>query len=154
MGRPDPSLPLGAFVKLMRAAAAVSARVHEPLAAEGLTPSQFGVLEALYHKGPLCRRDLAAKILKTGGNITQVVDHLERRGWVVRRRDHEDRRIVTVHLTDEGRSVIERVYPKMEASIVQHMSVLAPEELEALSRLAKKLGLAASAAQTATESKP
>ncbi|HSH69252.1 MAG TPA: MarR family transcriptional regulator [Deferrisomatales bacterium] len=137
----DAELASGAFIKLLRASSAVSTRAHRPLAQEGLSESQFGVLEALYQRGPLCRRDLAEKILKTGGNITMVVDNLVKRAWVVRKRDQEDRRVVTIHLTAAGRAVIERVYPLMERSIAREMSVLSAEQLATLSILCRKLGL-------------
>lgn len=133
-------LALGAFVKLMRASSSVSARAHRPLAGESLSESQFGVMEALLHRGPLCQRDLAAKILKTGGNVTLVVDNLQRQGLVERRRDQQDRRLVTVHLTDQGREVIERVYPRMVEAIVQEMKVLSSEELATLADLCRRLG--------------
>lgn len=141
MDSPDDVLALGAFVKLMRASSSVSTRVHRPLLREGLSESQFGAMEALLHLGPLCQRDLAAKILKTGGNITMVVDNLQKQGWVVRHRDQQDRRIVTVHLTDAGRAMIERVYPVVAASIVREMSVLSREERAALAGLCRTLGL-------------
>src|SRR5512137_147164 len=83
---------LNTFTKLMRAAESVTSRVHRVLAAPKLTISQFGVLEALYHKGPLCQKDIAAKILKSTGNITLVIDNLEKNGLVRRERDSEDRR--------------------------------------------------------------
>ena len=91
---------LNTYTKLMRAAESVTGRVHRVLAAPRLTISQFGVLEALYHKGPLCQRDIAAKILKSTGNITLVIDNLEKQGLVKRERTSEDRRYLTVKLTE------------------------------------------------------
>jgi MarR family 2-MHQ and catechol resistance regulon transcriptional repressor len=69
-------LALNTYTKLMRAAETVTGRVGRTMTAAGLTISQFGVLEALHHKGPLCQRDIAAKILKSTGNITLVIDNL------------------------------------------------------------------------------
>ncbi|PLX45762.1 MAG: MarR family transcriptional regulator [Deltaproteobacteria bacterium] len=137
----DKGLALKTFIKLMRASASISARSHRPLADEGVSESQFGVLEALYQLGPLCRRDLIEKILKTGGNITLVVDNLEKHGLVERTRSSADRRRVTIALTPKGREVIERVYPKIEESISREMSILKSEEMETLSALLKKVGL-------------
>ena len=73
---------LGAYVKLLRAGRAVLARVEPRLAAAGLTPTQFGVLEAILHKGPLGQRELGRKVLTSPGNMTDVVDKLEARGLV------------------------------------------------------------------------
>ncbi|PLX39714.1 MAG: MarR family transcriptional regulator [Deltaproteobacteria bacterium] len=141
MERKNKALALKTFIKLMRASASISGRAHTPLSEEGVSDSQFGVLEALYQLGPLCRRDLIEKILKTGGNITMVVDNLEKQGLVERSRSSEDRRRVTIALTTKGREVIERVYPRMEESISREMSILDEEELETLSALLKKVGL-------------
>lgn len=111
------------------------------MSAAGLTISQFGVLEALHHKGPLCQRDIAAKILKSTGNITLVIDNLEKQGMVKRERTSEDRRYLTVRLTAQGEKLIATAFANVEAAIVTEMSALAADELEDLGRLCKKLGL-------------
>lgn len=132
---------LNSYTKLMRAAESVTSRTSRPMAAAGLTISQFGVLEALLHKGPLCQRDIAAKILKSTGNITMVIDNLEKQGLVRRERDMEDRRYLTVHLTEKGTTLINKVFADVEASIVAEMSALSAEEQEQLGSLCKKLGV-------------
>ena len=132
---------LNTYTKLMRAAESVTGRVNRFMAAADLTISQFGVLEALYHKGPLCQRDIAAKILKSTGNITLVIDNLEKRGLVRRERDTTDRRYLTVYLTDTGTALIAKTFADVEAAIVAEMAVLELEEQELLGALCKKLGL-------------
>jgi MarR family 2-MHQ and catechol resistance regulon transcriptional repressor len=132
--------PLNTYTKLMRAAESVTARVSRSMAEADLTISQFGVLEALYHKGPLCQRDIAVKILKSTGNITLVIDNLEKRGLVRRERDNADRRYLTVHLTDSGTQLIGPVFSRVEEAIVAEMASLTSEEQELLGRLCKKLG--------------
>ncbi len=131
---------LDAYIKLQRAAGSVMARVHRHLAEERLSASQFGVLEALYHLGPLSQRELGTKILRSSGNITMVVDNLERRGLVTRNRGGEDRRMVTVRPTAEGRRLIREVFPRHAGGILREMSVLSPAEQEELGRLCRKLG--------------
>ena len=84
-------LALDAYIKLMRAADSITARAHLVLP-DGVTLTQFAALEALYHLGPLFQSELAAKLLKSGGNLTLVVDNLERDGFVSRTRDAADRR--------------------------------------------------------------
>lgn len=132
---------LNSYTKLMRAAESVTARTSRPMTAADLTISQFGVLEALLHKGPLCQRDLAAKILKSSGNMTMVIDNLEKRGLVRRERDSADRRYLTVQLTDSGRELIVTVFSEVREAIVAEMGVLSAVELEQLGTLCKKLGL-------------
>ncbi|HYC72457.1 MAG TPA: MarR family transcriptional regulator [Opitutaceae bacterium] len=131
---------LNAFIKLQRAAESVSARVHAVLPA-GLTVTQFGVLEALYHIGPLCQGELAEKLLRSGGNLTLVVDNLEKAGYVARERDPADRRFVVVKLTDPGHRFIADLFPKVVANVVREMSPLSATELNDLGRLCKKIGL-------------
>lgn len=132
---------LNTYTKLMRAAESVTTRVNRFMTAANLTISQFGVLEALYHKGPLCQRDIAAKILKSTGNITLVIDNLEKGGLVRRERDSDDRRYLTVHLTENGTTLITKVFSDVEAAIVAEMASLSENEQELLGNLCKKLGL-------------
>ena len=132
---------LDAFIKLIRAANSVSARVEARLSDIELTVSQFGVLEALYHLGPLFQKDLGRKILKSGGNITMVVDNLEKRGLVVRTRDEKDRRHISVAITPKGQTVIRSFFPGHVERIVREMAALTKAEQEELGRLCKKVGL-------------
>src|ERR1700722_5177511 len=90
---------LNAYITLTRAANTLGADLANQLESEGLTTSQFGTLEALHHLGPLCQHTIAEKLLKSGGNITLVIDNLEKHGWVRRERGKDDRRMVRVHLT-------------------------------------------------------
>ncbi len=150
-GVDDPAVEeaVRAYVKLMRAARAVTASIEHRLAARGLTTTQLGVLEALLHKGPLTHRELGRKVLTSAGNMTDVVDKLEARGLVRRVRDIADRRQVRVELTDDGRSMIERVFPCHAADLARAMSGLDQDELRTLGDLLRRLGMAA--AQSASE---
>ena len=131
---------LGAFVKLMRASESVSADVHSPLSEIGLTISQFGVLEALYHLGPLCQKELAEKILKSSGNMTMVVGNLEKRGLLTRKRSDEDGRYFVITLSDKGKDLIKAIFPDHVQRISERMSRLSADEIEIFSSLCKKLG--------------
>jgi MarR family 2-MHQ and catechol resistance regulon transcriptional repressor len=131
---------LNAFIKLQRSAESVSVRIHAILP-EGLTITQFGVLEALHHLGPLCQSELAEKLLKSGGNLTLVVDNLEKAGYVLRERDAADRRFVVVKLTDKGQAFIAALFPKVVAKVTREMGALSSTELNDLGRLCKKVGL-------------
>ena len=135
----DERSTLGAFVKLIRASESISTDVHRHLAGVDLSISQFGVLEALYHLGPMCQKDIAGKILKSAGNITMVIDNLEKRDLVIRKRSSEDRRYYEISLTEKGRLLIAEIFPAHAAGIRERMSLLSAEELEILSRLLKKL---------------
>jgi len=132
---------LDAFIKLMRATDSINNRLNRQLSDVGLTISQFGVLEALLHLGPLNQKALGEKLLKSGGNITLVIDNLEKSGWVERHQDPEDRRSMLIHLTDEGEEFISNYFPKHLERIISEFEVLSDEELEQLGNICKKLGL-------------
>ena len=133
---------LDVYIKLSRASGAVEARINRHLKDYGLTPSQFGVLEALYHLGPLHQHELATKILKSSGNLTLVIDNLVKRGLVERERDETDRRCVTVCLTEVGDQLINDIFPRHVERVVDVIGVLAPKEQHQLGMLCRKLGLA------------
>jgi MarR family 2-MHQ and catechol resistance regulon transcriptional repressor len=131
---------LGAYVKLLRASETVQSEAMRSLAEEDITPSQFAVLEALYHVGPMCLSVLADKILKSSGNLTMVVGNLEKRGLVTRQQSRDDRRFVSAAITDKGKKLIARVFPEHADRIAELMSRLTPREQETLAELCRKLG--------------
>ena len=132
---------LNAFIKLMRATESLNNRLNRFHAEADLTVSQFGVLEALLHLGPLNQKALGEKLLKSGGNITLVIDNLEKSGWVERQQDPEDRRSMLIHLTPEGHNHIAQYFPEHLERLVEEFDVLSNKELEQLSTICKKLGL-------------
>jgi MarR family 2-MHQ and catechol resistance regulon transcriptional repressor len=132
---------LDTYIKLLRGSQALNERLTPLLEDAGLSGSQFGVLEALYHLGPLCMKALAEKILRTSGNLTLVIKNLERDGLVNRKQEANDRRYFTIHLTEKGKKLIERVFPKHVQELTDAMSALEVGEQQELARLAKKLGL-------------
>jgi MarR family transcriptional regulator, 2-MHQ and catechol-resistance regulon repressor len=144
-GISDPTLigSLRAYVKLLRASKAVLARLERRLGAERLTTTQLGVLEAILHKGPLTQRELGRKVLTSAGNMTDVLDKLERRGLVRRTRMPADRRNMCVELAPAGRTLIERVFPAHARDIAEAMAGLSCDELDQLGSLLRKLGLCA-----------
>ena len=131
---------LDTFIKLTRCTNSVLGRLADRNTVGDLTWSQFAVLEALYHLGPMTQGEVSAKVLKSGSNITTVIDNLERDGLVRRERDATDRRVIHVHLTDKGSQKIEAVLPGHVAALVDEFSILSPKEQETLGELCKKLG--------------
>lgn len=132
---------LDVYIKLTRAAESVNTRINRRLVDLKLTISQFGVLEALYHLGPMHQNELGQKILRSSGNMTMVIDNLGKRGLVERCRNEDDRRYIRVSLTDKGRKLIQDYFPQHVQGVVEEVSVLTPEEQAELQRLCKKLGL-------------
>lgn len=141
-GTAEETLALDCYIKLFRAAESVGQRINAHLRDYDLTTSQFGVLEALYHMGPMQSGELGQKILKTSGNMTMVIDHLEKRGLVTRQRRTDDRRCVEIHLTEQGRVLIEAIWPAHLAGVVAALSTLTTAEQTQLAALSRTLGLA------------
>lgn len=131
---------LDAFVKMKRAVNSVTTGALEPVRSAGLTESQFGVLEALYHLDSLCQKELAEKVLRSPANLTSVIDNLEGRELVERRRHSEDRRVVTIILTPAGRRLVASVLPAHVGKLVEAFSVLDVEEQDRLGELCRRLG--------------
>jgi MarR family transcriptional regulator, 2-MHQ and catechol-resistance regulon repressor len=131
---------LSAYINLVRASDSILAKTTVHLEGLGVTTGQFAVLEALLHLGPMCQHTLGKKLLRSGGNVTLVVDNLERHGWVRRERQVNDRRMVEIHLTPKGRRLITRVFPEHAKMVAKVMSELSAAEQEQLRKIARKLG--------------
>ena len=147
-GKPNEVLALDTLIKLSRSMSAVGARLLPPLQRDfGMTESQLGVLEALRHLGPLNQGRLCQKLLRSGSNLTTVIDNLERDGLVRRERDANDRRVQVVHLTEKGEERITSAFPHHAARAAEVFSVLTEAEQRELGRLLRKLGRAQRTAQ-------
>ena len=141
-GSQDEVRALNALINLTRASEGFAASLQRELAGKRLTPSQFGILEALLHLGPVCQGELGDKLLRSGGSMTSVVEGLEKRGLVERRRDGTDKRFVTVRLTGEGKRLIGGIFPEHARTVAQQFSALTAPEQEELRRLCRKVGRA------------
>lgn len=139
-GTDEEKLTLNAFIKLMRASESLNGRLSRHLSDANLTVSQFGTLEALLHLGPLNQRELGQKLLKSGGNITLVIDNLQKNGLVEKKTDPNDRRAVIISLTNKGRTFIEEFFPQHLAKIKEEFRCLSIKEREQLAGICKKLG--------------
>ena len=141
-GSQDEVRALSALINLMRAAEAFSTSLQREAAVTGLTGSQFGILEALLHLGPVCQGELAGKLLRSGGSVTSVVGGLEKKGLVQRRRDGSDKRFVTVNLTIKGAKLISGIFPDHAKTVARQFGALTAPEQDELRRLCRKLGKA------------
>jgi MarR family 2-MHQ and catechol resistance regulon transcriptional repressor len=128
------------WVVLSRAHDAVAAHSQADIARHGLTPAEFGVLEALYHKGPLLLGEVQRKILVTSGGVTYLVDRLAAKGLVERRRCPTDRRAAYAALTPGGEALIREIFPDHGAAIARALAGLTAEEKEQATHLLRTLG--------------
>jgi MarR family transcriptional regulator, 2-MHQ and catechol-resistance regulon repressor len=129
------------FLVMWKAVHAVEAYAQHSIADLEMCGSDFAVLEALLHKGPLPINEIGKKVLLTSGSITVAVDRLESKGLVERRASGTDRRAKIVHLTKAGKELIARVYADHAADMERLASAsLTRAERETLIRLLKKIG--------------
>src|ERR1700738_3166478 len=129
------------FLVLWKASRAAQAYAEKSILELEMCGSDFAVLEALFHKGPLPVNEIGKKVLLTSGSITVAVDRLEAKGLVERRAHGTDRRARIVHLTKEGRKVIARVYADHAADMERLASgSLTKQERKTLLLLLKKMG--------------
>lgn len=131
------------FVVLSRAATAVHRRLHCEIDLHDLTLTEFSILEALYHKGPLLLGDVQRKILLSSGGVTYTIDRLVEKGLVERRECSSDRRARYAALTPKGEALISEIFPGHAARIEETMSVLSAREQSELIELLRRLGLSA-----------
>lgn len=132
------------WVVLARAFDSVERHSRASIARFGLGTTEFGVLEALYHKGeqPVC--DVQRRILVESSSTTYVVDKLVRRGLVRRRHSTADRRVILLSLTSAGRRLMRDIFPSHAAAIRHAVAALSPREQARAARLLRNLGLGAS----------
>ncbi len=138
---------------LARCYKALSSRVEQSVADAGLCLTDFMILEALLHKGPLTITEIQGKILLASGSMTAAVDRLEKKGTIVRLFVKEDRRARLLQLTKPGHKLIERVYEEHKAAFEGLMGVLSDREMQQAYVSLKRLGLHAAGSRTEANSR-
>ncbi|OLO39058.1 MarR family transcriptional regulator [Alkalihalophilus pseudofirmus] len=136
----DQELSLKSFIVLSRAHRAVSDRVEEDIRRYGLNPTEFAVLELLYHKGDQPIQQIGKKVLLASGSITYVVDKLEKKNLLVRRSCPKDRRVTHAAITEDGIDLMNKIFPTHKEAIEKIFSSLSSDEKLTMINLLKKLG--------------
>ena len=134
-------LALGMWVKLARASSTFGKLTAADIDRYGLTPPQFSVIETLGHLGPMRMGGFCSKLLTSGGNITVVIDNLEKDHLVERVPSHEDRRAILIRLTAKGEKLFKEIFVQHAQFVTKIASVLSEDEQIQLSVLLKKLGM-------------
>ena len=142
---PEHEVALKLWVVLARAFTAVTRQMEAEVARHGLTIAEFGVLEALMHKGPLLLGDIQRKLLVSSGGSTYLVDRLAAKGLVERRDCPKDRRARYVVLTPAGDELITRVFPEHARRVSQVLAGLTEQEQVQATALLRALGRSAAA---------
>lgn len=138
--RDEIELSLKLFIVLSRAHRKINDSANKSIAEFNLNPTEFAVLELLYHKGNQPLQHIGEKILIASGSITYVVDKLEKKGLVVRNPCSADRRVIYAEITDSGNTLMNEIFPIHEQFLHEQMSDLSNEEKNFLIHLLKKIG--------------
>lgn len=91
---------------------------------------QLNCLIALYEKGPLPPSRIARQIMLKSSTLTGVIDRLEFKGFVKRTRSSPDRRVITIELTETGKTLAQNAPPPIQQTIVDGLKRLTPDQLE------------------------
>lgn len=137
----DIEVSLKTWVKLARTFSTIYRKASENIKSFGLTLPQFAVIEALGHLGPLKVGDICNKMLATGGNMTLIIDNLEKLEMVRRVPSKKDRRVILIELTDKGQKIFDDYFIQHAEYIKNTFSILSLEEQKMLGSLLGKLGL-------------
>ena len=135
-----PNLNLKALTVLVRAADALHELIKKDVGQYGLNPTEFSVLELLYHRGRQPIQLIGKKVLIASSSITYVIDKLETKQYVVRQACPEDRRVTFAELTDQGRQLMDEIFPKHEQVINQAFEGMEQQEMEEMIETVKKIG--------------
>lgn len=129
------------YIVLSRANKAINEVTNQFFQDKGLNPTEFAVLELLYHKGRQPLQQIGNKILLASGSITYVIDKLEKRGYLKRVSCPSDRRVTYADITEEGTKFMQKLFPEHEKNLHELLNVLTSEEKDTAIELLKKLGL-------------
>lgn len=141
---PTHELALKLWVVLARAHSAVERHAQAHVQLHGLTLPEFGILEALYHKGPLLLGEVQRKILVSSGGVTYLIDRLVAKGLVERRDCPNDRRARYAALTPDGEALIQQIFPEHARHVAEAVAGLTGEEKREAITLLRALGRHAS----------
>lgn len=129
------------FIVLSRAHKAITEQTNHFFQAHGINPTEFAVLELLYHKGKQPLQKIGGKILLASGSITYVIDKLEKRGFITRVNCPTDRRVTYAEISADGKEFMGKIFPEHEQNLHELTNALSPEEKDQAIELMKKLGL-------------
>ncbi|TDU26906.1 MarR family transcriptional regulator [Panacagrimonas perspica] len=128
---------VGYLVK--RAQTAMVNGIEPAFAEHGFNLMQWIVLIYLRDGIALNAKDICAEFQYNSGALTRVIDQLEERGYIERRRSRNDRRSVELHLTDSGRELVKSLVPVVVDRLNQALSDFTRAEVSELTRLLNKL---------------
>ncbi|RYG74197.1 MarR family transcriptional regulator [Lentibacillus lipolyticus] len=134
------NLSLKTFVVLMKASKSVMEHVKDNIQSFDMKTSDFTVLEALYHKGAMTVKQISEAVLISTGSMTYVIDKLETKGLLERCPCPDDRRVIHIHITDEGTKLMDEIFPRHQQAIENLFQDITPEEKNTVIDVLKRIG--------------
>jgi len=131
---------LDSYIKLIRTVETIKAKISKSLAEFNISENQFYCMDAVFHLGLLTQKELGAKLLRSGGNITLVIDNLEKNNLVKRKKDKKDRRKYFITLTTKGENLYKDIFPIILSLIVDEFNPLSEKEMKELQGYCMKIG--------------
>lgn len=125
---------------LYRSVNAITNVIKNDVVQYGLNVTEFGVLEALYHKGTLSVQAIVDKVLIANSSMSYVLSKLEDKALIKKEKSSQDKRQFNISITPKGQSILDDMYPKHVQSLRQRLDVLTTKEEKELQRLLKKVG--------------
>ena len=132
-------IDLKILIALHRVINAVDSKTIKLVKSYGLSLGQFAVLEALYHKGEMTVGQVQKKILSSTGTMPVIIKNLEKRQFISHKEDENDKRKRLLYITDKGRDIISKVFPKNKEIIIDYFKNMEIDEKKEFLRLMKSL---------------
>ncbi|MFU0790492.1 MAG: MarR family transcriptional regulator [Virgibacillus proomii] len=134
------NLSLKAFVVLVKASKALQERMMQDIKNYGMKTSEFTILETLYHKGKQTVREISESVLIKTGSITYVIDKLEQKGLLKRQHCQEDRRVVYIDITNEGKKLMDEIFPKHQKIMEDLFAGISDQQKQTVINILKTVG--------------
>ncbi|MDD3711881.1 MAG: MarR family winged helix-turn-helix transcriptional regulator [Candidatus Izemoplasmatales bacterium] len=125
---------------LFRAYNSLEKAVRDDIAKYGLNTSEFGVLEALYHKEKLSVKGVIDKVLTPNSSMSYVIENLVNKGYIIKKQSEKDKRSYVLELTLVGRNLMDEIFPLHKQNIRDILNVLDKEEEVVLQKALVKIG--------------
>jgi DNA-binding MarR family transcriptional regulator len=130
-------LPQQLFVAVLRVGNHLSQKAEQLIKSAGLTPAQYNVLRILRGAEPdglLCR-GISDRMISHDPDMTRLLDRMEKRDWITRQRQKEDRRVIKTRITEAGLVVLKRLDQPVRELHKQQFGHMSVSEMKALLKL-------------------
>ncbi|WP_276876901.1 MarR family winged helix-turn-helix transcriptional regulator [Anaerococcus hydrogenalis] len=130
---------LRSYIGISRLKNEIDAKSNKLVKEYGLSLPQFAVMDALYHKKDMSVGQVREKILSSSGTMPVIIRNLKKKSYLISYKDKEDKRREILSLTNEGKKLIEEIFPKNKKIIEKSFENLSRDEIKDFVKILKKL---------------